>query len=159
MVDHACCGFSGFVDVANSWAVPRLLQNRSMANTFLTVPFKDKDAAKGMGARWDATQRQWFVPEGRELAPFALWLPAGAAPASNSDVLSMLDEPAALAVPVKKGVSLSSLLAGVSRAVAQAYQAGVWTLVEVVELRANGGHVYLEVILVANSRLQVHYSC
>jgi exodeoxyribonuclease VII large subunit len=116
-----------------------------MANTFLTVPFKDKDAAKGLGARWDAAQRQWFVPEGRELAPFAVWLPAGAAPASNSDVLSILDAPAALAVPVKKGVSLSSLLAGVSRAVAQAYQAGVWTLVEVVELRVNGGHVYLEV--------------
>jgi exodeoxyribonuclease VII large subunit len=116
-----------------------------MANTFLTVPFKDKDAAKSLGARWDAAQRQWFVPEGRELAPFALWLPAGAVPASNSDVVSILDEPAALALPVKKGVSLSSLLAGVSRAVAQAYQAGVWTLVEVVELRANGGHVYLEV--------------
>ena len=29
-----------------------------MANTFLTVPFKDKDAAKGLGARWDAAQRQ-----------------------------------------------------------------------------------------------------
>jgi exodeoxyribonuclease VII large subunit len=116
-----------------------------MSHTFLTVPFKDKDAAKGLGARWDAAQRQWFVPEGRELAPFALWLPASAASASNADALSMLDEPAALALPVKKGVSLSSLLAGVSRAVAQAYQAGVWTLVEVVELRANGGHVYLEV--------------
>jgi exodeoxyribonuclease VII large subunit len=116
-----------------------------MATTFLTVPFKDKDAAKGLGARWDAAQRQWFVPEGRELAPFAVWLPAGSVPASNSDVVSILDEPAALALPVKKGVSLSSLLAGVSRAVAQAYQAGVWTLVEVVELRANGGHVYLEV--------------
>jgi exodeoxyribonuclease VII large subunit len=116
-----------------------------MAHTFLTVPFKDKDAAKGLGARWDSAQRQWFVPEGHELAPFALWLPAGVASASNADVLSMLDEPVALAVPGKKGVSLSSLLADVSRAVAQAYKAGVWTLVEVVELRSNGGHVYLEV--------------
>jgi exodeoxyribonuclease VII large subunit len=116
-----------------------------MAHTFLTVPFKDKDAAKGLGARWDAAQRQWFVPEGRELAPFALWLPAGVASASNADVLSMLDAPATPTMPGKKGVSLSSLLAGVSRAVAQAYQAGIWTLVEVVELRAHGGHVYLEV--------------
>ena len=55
-----------------------------MANTFLTVPFKDKDAAKCLGARWDAAQRQWFVPEGRELAPFAVWLPAGAVAASTS---------------------------------------------------------------------------
>ena len=45
----------------------------------------------------------------------------------------------------KKGVSLYSLLGDVSRAVAQACKAGVWTLVEVVELRTNGGHVYLEV--------------
>jgi len=116
-----------------------------MANTFLTVPFKDKDAAKVLGARWDAAQRQWFVPEGRELAPFAVWLPAGAVPASNSDAVSMLDKPATLAVPGKKGVSLSSLLGDVSRAVAQAYKTGVWTLVEVVELHANGGHIYLEV--------------
>lgn len=57
----------------------------------------------------------------------------------------MFDEPAALAVLGEKGVSLSSLLAGVSRAVAQACKAGVWTLVEVVELRANGGQVYHEV--------------
>jgi exodeoxyribonuclease VII large subunit len=143
--------FSGFVDVFKSWTDSTLyplfhiLQNRPMAHTFLTVPFKDKDAAKSLGARWDAAQRQWFVPEGRELAPFALWLPAGAAQASNADVLSMLDAPATPTMPGKKSVSLSSLLAGVSRAVAQAYQAGVWTLVEVVELRANGGHVYLEV--------------
>ena len=106
-----------------------------MANTFLTVPFKDKDAAKGLGARWDAAQRQWFVPEGRELAPFALWLPAGAAPASNADELSMPGAPSTPVAPAllgEKGVSLSSLLAGVSRAVAQAYKTGVWTLVEVV---------------------------
>jgi exodeoxyribonuclease VII large subunit len=75
-----------------------------------------------------------------------MWLQAGSAAASNSkEVLSLLDEPGILTVPGKKGVSLSSLLAGVSQAVAQAYKAGVWTMVEVVELRTNGGHVYLGV--------------
>jgi exodeoxyribonuclease VII large subunit len=123
-----------------------LLQNHSMANTYLTVPFKDKDSAKALGARWDATQRQWFVPDGRELTPFSVWLPAGSVATLNSqEVLSLLDEPGTLTVPSKKGVSLSSLLMGVSQAVAQAYKAGVWTLVEVVELRANGGHIYLGV--------------
>ncbi|UUZ66198.1 DUF5710 domain-containing protein (plasmid) [Polaromonas sp. P1-6] len=113
-----------------------------MANTYLTVPFKDKDTAKALGARWDAVQRQWFVPDGRELTPFSNWLPAGSASSSSSkEVLSLLDEPGTLTIPSKKGVSLSSLLAGVSQAVAQAYKAGVWTMVEVVELRANGGHV------------------
>ena len=117
-----------------------------MANTFLSVPFRDKDRAKALGAKWDVAQRQWYVPDGRELTPFSIWLLAGSASSSNSrEVLSLLDEPGTLTIPSKKGVSLSSLLAGVSQAVAQAYKAGVWTMVEVVELRANGGHVYLGV--------------
>jgi exodeoxyribonuclease VII large subunit len=117
-----------------------------MASTYLTVEYKDKDAAKALGARWDAAQRQWFVPEGRDLAPFAAWICATSNQLSTSTELSsnqaVLTE---LSVAVKKGVSLSSLLAGVSQAVALAYRAGVWTLVEVVELRANGGHVFLGV--------------
>ena len=117
-----------------------------MANVYLTVSFRDKDRAKALGAKWDVAQRQWYVPDGRELTPFSIWLPAGSASSSNSkEVLSLLDEPGTLTIPSKKGVSLSSLLAGVSQAVAQAYKAGVWTMVEVVELRANGGHVYLSV--------------
>ncbi len=118
-----------------------------MANTFLTVPFKDKDAAKALGARWDNVQRQWFVPDGRELAPFATWLPVGAAvdfTSTSVEITPFLNRGSSLTVP-KKGVSLSSLLAGVSQVVAQAYKAGVWTLVEVVELRASGGHVFLGV--------------
>lgn len=126
--------------------INRFLQNHPMANTYLTVPFKDKDTAKALGARWDAAQRQWFVPDGRELTPFCIWLPAGSVATSNSqEVRSLLDEPRALTIPSKKGISLLSLLTGVSQAVAQAYKAGVWTMVEVVELRSNGGHVYLGV--------------
>lgn len=48
-----------------------------MSATYLQVPFRDKDSAKALGARWDPAQRQWYVPAGRELAPFAAWLPAG----------------------------------------------------------------------------------
>lgn len=132
------------------------MQNLAVANTYLTVAFKDKDAAKALGARWDGDQRQWYVPEGRELAPFAQWLPADVAsssiPTSPSSSLFTSNPPSTvttgstdLALAGKKGVSLSSLLAGVSQAVAQAYRAGVWTLVEVVELRANGGHVFMGV--------------
>ena len=53
------------------------MQNLQVTNTYMTVSFKDKDAAKALGARWDGIQRQWFVPEGRELTPFQQWLPAG----------------------------------------------------------------------------------
>jgi exodeoxyribonuclease VII large subunit len=56
-----------------------------MANTYLKVNFKDKDAAKALGARWDGVKRQWYVPEGREIAPFLQWLhPNGGVPAQTS---------------------------------------------------------------------------
>ena len=129
------------------------MQNPAVATTYLTVSFKDKDAAKALGARWAGVQRQWYVPEGRELAPFAQWLPAGMVAVSETASMALstaLQDGSStrgtnLALAGKKGVSLSSLLAGVSQAVAQAYRAGVWTLVEVVELRANGGHVFMGV--------------
>jgi exodeoxyribonuclease VII large subunit len=133
-----------------------VMQNPAVPNTYLTVSFKDKDTAKALGARWDSVQRQWYVPDGRELAPFVQWLPVGAAFVSEPDAVALYPAPSTsnhagtthgsnLAIGAKKGISLSSLLAGVAHAVAQVYKAGVWTLVEVVELRTNGGHVFMGV--------------
>ena len=118
-----------------------------MANTYLTVPFPEKDAAKSLGAKWDGVQRQWYVPDGRDLAPFVAWLPAGAdtgTAAPNTGLAPLPTGSKELSVH-KRGVSLSQLLAGVSQAVAQAYKAGVWTMVEVVELRMSSGHVFIGV--------------
>lgn len=124
-------------------------QPAGMANTYLSVPFAQKDQAKALGARWDAAQRQWYVPSGLELTPFQAWLPAGqavASPATQSanDLLVSGNRTPSLDTPT--GVSLSQLLSGVERVVAQAYQQGVWTRVEVVNVNLNGrnGHVYLE---------------
>ena len=50
-----------------------------MANTYLTVPFSEKDSAKSKGARWDSVARKWYAPEGADLVAFAEWLPADAA--------------------------------------------------------------------------------
>ena len=36
-----------------------------------------KDAAEGFGARWDAAEKRWYVPEGTPLENFARWLPDG----------------------------------------------------------------------------------
>ena|ERR1700757_4550630 len=41
----------------------------------LTVPFAEKDDAKRLGARWDANQKIWYVPEGINPGPFSRWLP------------------------------------------------------------------------------------
>lgn len=119
-----------------------------MGNTYLTVPFSQKDKAKALGARWDTAQRQWYVPGGLELAPFQAWLPAGqAANFASASTSRDLITPADTRLAEKPaGMSLSQLLAGVERAVAQAYQQGVWTRVDVVNVNLNvrNKHVYLE---------------
>jgi integron integrase len=42
---------------------------------YLRVPFKDKNEAKRLGARWDQESKRWFVSGGRDLTPFAQWRP------------------------------------------------------------------------------------
>lgn len=41
--------------------------------TYINVPYKQKNEAKELGARWDRQQQSWFVPPGVDVAPFAKW--------------------------------------------------------------------------------------
>lgn len=41
----------------------------ALAKTYLHVPYKDKEAAKTLGARWDGKQKRWYAPKGTDLAP------------------------------------------------------------------------------------------
>ena len=47
-----------------------------MPRVDLRVPFEDKDEAKRLGARWDASVRAWYVPDALDPEPFARWLPS-----------------------------------------------------------------------------------
>jgi hypothetical protein len=79
-------------------------------------------ALKALGARWNAERSRRFVPAGRELAPFAAWLPAEAGPVGDRgretsiavEGATSADEPAV----VSKGVTLSQLIGDVAQAVA-----------------------------------------
>lgn len=133
-----------------------------MSDTYLVTTYADKDQVKALGARWDPARRQWRVPAGLDLAPFARWLPQGLTlePSPRPAVVAQgsgmaLVEPGigpvgfggstgALAPADAKGISLSRLLGGVAMAVSDAFREGVWTTVEVVDVRARN-HVYLEV--------------
>ena len=42
----------------------------------LKVPLAEKDAAKKLGARWDAGRKLWYVVNQAVMAPFAKWSPA-----------------------------------------------------------------------------------
>ena len=121
---------------------------------YLTATYAEKEKVKALGARFDSDVKKWFVPEGLDLAPFRVWLPA----ASGQTAPVAAERPIAAGVarfPMrlnqenavsKKGISLSQLLAGVTRAIAQTFGAGVWTTVEVVSARAHSnGNVYLEI--------------
>lgn len=39
--------------------------------TYIAVPYKEKEQAKSMGAKWDRGQQSWYVPPGQDTAPFA----------------------------------------------------------------------------------------
>jgi hypothetical protein len=41
----------------------------------LKVPFAEKDAAKKLGARWDAARKIWYVADKDDVAPFSKWSP------------------------------------------------------------------------------------
>ncbi|WP_277960745.1 DUF5710 domain-containing protein [Pseudomonas sp. RIT-To-2] len=41
----------------------------------LAVPFSEKDEAKSLGARWDPSQKTWYIPEGVQVGPLTRWLP------------------------------------------------------------------------------------
>lgn len=42
--------------------------------TYLRVPYSEKDEAKKLGAKWDASAKKWYVPAGVSLDGFAKWL-------------------------------------------------------------------------------------
>ena len=43
--------------------------------TFLAVPYKEKEQAKKLGAKWDKENKLWYAPEGTDLTPLAAWMP------------------------------------------------------------------------------------
>lgn len=53
-----------------------------MSRQYLDVPYRAKDAAKALGARFDGSVKRWYVETGVDLAAFSAWLPAGTAVAA-----------------------------------------------------------------------------
>jgi exodeoxyribonuclease VII large subunit len=117
-----------------------------MPRQYLNVPYRSKDSAKALGARFDGSVKQWYVESGVDLTAFATWLPtdASAEAPDSFPITAAKSDPFAVA-PTPKGISLTQLLRGVGEAVAAAYASGVWTQIEVSEATVRNGHVYLDV--------------
>lgn len=43
--------------------------------TYIAVPYSEKDQAKRLGARFDMSNKSWYVPDGIDLMKFKRWLP------------------------------------------------------------------------------------
>ena len=122
-----------------------------MTRYYLNVPFREKDEAKALGARFDWDAKQWYIDDESRLSLFTRWLPPDLLPQVSQHTspddfsLSVADTASsALSQEAPAGITLSQLLSGVAAAIRQACGEGVWTIVEIVEARARG-HVYLEV--------------
>ena len=42
----------------------------------LNVPFKEKDKARMLGAKWDSARKTWYVVDVDDIQPFIRWMTA-----------------------------------------------------------------------------------
>jgi Domain of unknown function (DUF5710) len=54
------------------------------SKTYLNVPFAQKDAAKALGARWDAAIKKWYVLADKDITLFTQWQAQSGTPESPS---------------------------------------------------------------------------
>lgn len=132
---------------------------------FLEVPFREKDEAKLLGARWDAASKKWYVPTelSEQLELFKKWLPgqdrvAGPSDFNNADNRSEqlnFDQGSDQKV---KGIQLSELLRKVQNALRQGVPGATWVVAEIANLNSRRGHVYLE-LTESNTQGQAIANC
>jgi hypothetical protein len=78
--------------------------------TYLNVPYAQKDAAKALGARWDAANKKWYVPADKDIALFEPWQPK----VGTLDVpSSTTGKPKAGTLPATAGSSAKNTALGV----------------------------------------------
>lgn len=63
---------------------PAIVGQPAEQDTPINVAFREKNEAKGFGAKWDKEARTWYVPAGTDLTPFAKWANDAPAPAVES---------------------------------------------------------------------------
>ncbi len=66
--------------------------NIAQEATRLNVPFREKEAAKALGARWDRKEKSWYVPAGTDLNRVAKWLPGQTPETERDSVINPVEE-------------------------------------------------------------------
>ena len=47
---------------------------KAKSKIYIDCPYNEKEEAKEYGAKWDREGRQWYIPKGIKILPFAKWL-------------------------------------------------------------------------------------
>ena len=80
-----------------------------MTKRYINVAYKDREMAKRLGARWDASVKRWYCPPGSALAKIYSWR-KGPGPTPESAVpSSVMTPPAYLSAPQEVDGQLSLL--------------------------------------------------
>lgn len=58
-------------------------QQQKSERTYINVPYREKNEAKELGARWDRQQQSWYVPGNLDAGPFAKWVQGAATAATE----------------------------------------------------------------------------
>lgn len=48
-------------------------ESRQAGRKYINVDFKEKEEAKGLGAKWDRTEKSWYIPPGVDQSNFTKW--------------------------------------------------------------------------------------
>ncbi len=95
-----------------------------------------KTEVKHLGAYWSREQRQWYVPAGRDLTPFARWLPAQESPAAYR-----LDEAPELPV---QDLSLRKVMQRIRACVQHGLPEALWIRAELTKIDHRSNGAFLE---------------
>ncbi len=109
--------------------------------TTLNVPFKEKDEAKALGARWNPAQRTWYVPDGLDLVNFDRWLPDQTTIPTALPMVNNISQ-----TEPQQGMQLSSYLQRLSNAIRKIYPEKEWVRAEISEWREYHSTVYVSLV-------------
>jgi exodeoxyribonuclease VII large subunit len=110
------------------------------APILLEVPYSDKDRVKSLGGRWNGELKKWFVPAGKDSAPFEEWI---FAPIVPKETTALPPVPGGDNAPQ---MSVAEFIGGVRKVVLGTYDHDVWLVGQVTSLRERKSMVLIELM-------------
>lgn len=108
-------------------------------NIYLNADFRQKDQVKALGARYDATRKQWYISKNQELHPFKKWLPV-----EYRLNLVESNQPVNVVETAKQHLTISELRKRIAGEIASLFPNDIWIVGEIVKIKVNNNYLQLE---------------